>query len=43
MNKHKSKMHFSDFVELAAVLFTTLIENLILCSSAEAELFLICS
>jgi len=28
---------------LAAVLFTTLTENLKLCSSAEAGLFLICS
>jgi len=35
-------MHFANCAALSAVLFTTLIENenLILCSSAEAEIFL---
>jgi len=36
-------MHFADWAALAAVLFTTLTENLRLCSSAEAGFFLICS
>jgi len=36
-------MHFAYCAALAAVLFTTLTENLRLCSSAEAGLFLICS
>jgi len=36
-------MHFADFVALAAVLFTTLTENLRLCSSAEAGLFKMCT
>jgi len=35
-------MHFADCAALAAVLFTTLTENLRLCSYAEAGLFLIC-
>jgi len=38
----KSKTHFANCTALAAVLFTTLIENLRLCSSAEAGLLLIC-
>jgi len=38
-----SKIHFADCAALAAVLFTILIENLRLCSSTEAGLFLICS
>jgi len=33
-------MYFANCVTLAAVFFTTLIENLILCSSAEAGIFL---
>jgi len=31
-------MHFADCVALATVLFTTLIENLRICSSAEARI-----
>jgi len=34
------QMHFADCAALAAVLFITLTENLRLCSSAEAGLFL---
>jgi len=33
-------MHFADCVALAAVLFTSLIENLRFCSSAETEIVL---
>jgi len=33
-------MHFANCMALAAVLFTTLIENLKLCSSAEAGIVL---
>jgi len=33
-------MHFVNYAALATVLFTTLIENLRLCSSAEAEVIL---
>jgi len=33
-------MHFANCAALAVVMFTTLIENLILCSSAEAEIVL---
>jgi len=36
-------MYFANCAALAAALFTTLIKNLRLCSSAEAGLFLICS
>jgi len=36
-------MHFANRAPLAAVLFTPLAENLRLCSSTEAGLFLICS
>jgi len=39
----RSKLHFVNCLALAAVLFTTLIKSLKLCSSAEAGLFLICS
>jgi len=38
-----SKMHFANGAALVAVLFTTLTENLILCSSAEAGIVLNCS
>jgi len=38
-----SKMLFANCAALAAVLFTTLCENLRLCSSVEMGLFLICS
>jgi len=38
-----SKMHFANCAALAAALFTTLIENLRICSSTEPGLFLICS
>jgi len=40
LNKHEGKMHFANCRALAAVLFTTLIENLSLCSSAEFEIAL---
>jgi len=43
VNKHEAKCTFANFAALAAALFTILIENLSLCSSAEAGLFLICS
>jgi len=36
-------MHFADCAALAAVLFTTLIQNLKFCSSAEAGIILNCS
>jgi len=36
VNKREAKMHFGDCAALAAVLFTTLTQNLRLCSSAEA-------
>jgi len=36
-------MHLANCAALAAVLFIILTENLRLCSSAEAGLFLICS
>jgi len=36
-------MHFVNCAAFAAVMFTTLIENLKLCSSAEAGFFLICA
>jgi len=39
----QNALHFANCVSLAAVLFTILTENLRLCSSAEAGLFLICS
>jgi len=37
------KMYFASYAVLAAFLFTSLTENLRLCFSAEARLFLICS
>jgi len=37
----RSKMHFTNCAALAAVLFTTLTQNLRICSSAELGLFLI--
>jgi len=39
----RSKMHFANCAALAAVLFTTLTENLRFCYSAKTGLFLICS
>jgi len=37
------EMHFANCPALAAVLFTTLTQNLRICSFAEAGLLLICS
>jgi len=40
VNERKAIMHFAHCAALAAVLFITLIENLRLCSSAEAGIVL---
>jgi len=40
VNEREEKMHFANCVALAIVLFTTLTENLRLCSTAETGIVL---